>query len=53
MRHLEYFYDHQRIEGMLFDGVPAPQNGALAPDAGRPGMGLVLKRQDAAKFAVD
>jgi L-alanine-DL-glutamate epimerase-like enolase superfamily enzyme len=53
VRHLEYFYDHQRIEGMLFDGAPAPQDGALVPDAGRPGMGLVLKRQDAAKFAVD
>jgi L-alanine-DL-glutamate epimerase-like enolase superfamily enzyme len=53
LRHLEYFYDHQRIEGMLFDGAPVPQDGALAPDPARPGIGLILKRQDAAKFAVD
>jgi len=53
LRHLEYFYDHQRIEGMLFDGAPSAHDGALAPDPGRPGLGLILKRQDAAKFAVD
>ncbi|HSS40098.1 MAG TPA: enolase C-terminal domain-like protein [Polyangia bacterium] len=53
LRHVEYFYDHQRIEGMLFDGAPAPEDGALAPDPSRPGLGLSLKRQDAAKFAVD
>ena len=53
MRHVEYFYDHQRIEAMLFDGVPAPRDGRLAPDPTRPGLGLVFKRQDAAKFAVD
>ena len=27
VRHLEYFHDHQRIEGMLFDGVSAPRDG--------------------------
>jgi L-alanine-DL-glutamate epimerase-like enolase superfamily enzyme len=53
VRHLEYFYDHQRIERMLFDGTVVPQNGALAPDLSRPGLGLTLKRQDAARFAVD
>jgi L-alanine-DL-glutamate epimerase-like enolase superfamily enzyme len=51
MRHLEYFYDHARIEHMLFDGVPEPQHGELCPDISRPGMGLELKRADAAKFA--
>jgi L-alanine-DL-glutamate epimerase-like enolase superfamily enzyme len=53
VRHLEYFHDHQRIERMLFDGTVTPRNGELAPDLGRPGLGLVLKRQDAARFAID
>jgi L-alanine-DL-glutamate epimerase-like enolase superfamily enzyme len=53
VRHLEYFYDHQRIERMLFDGAVVPRHGALAPDLTRPGLGLTLKRQDAARFAVD
>lgn len=54
MRHLEYFHDHQRIEGLLFDGVVTPDGGGnLAADPARPGMGLTLKRRDAARFAVD
>jgi L-alanine-DL-glutamate epimerase-like enolase superfamily enzyme len=53
MRNLEYFYDHQRIEGMLFDGALTPKDGKLEPDQSRPGMGLTLKRQDAGRFAVD
>ncbi len=51
-RHAEYFHDHVRIERMLFDGVPEPVNGALAPDLSRPGLGLILKSADAQKFAV-
>lgn len=51
-RHAEYFHDHVRIERMLFDGVPKPVNGALAPDLSRPGLGLMLKAADARKFAV-
>ena len=51
-RHLEYFHDHVRIERMLFDGVlePAP-GGLLRPDRGRPGLGLELRRADAARWA--
>jgi L-alanine-DL-glutamate epimerase-like enolase superfamily enzyme len=49
---LEYFYDHQRIEKMLFDGVPRLKNGRLWADPGRRGIGLVFKRQDAAKFQI-
>jgi L-alanine-DL-glutamate epimerase-like enolase superfamily enzyme len=45
--HLEYFHDHVRIEQMLFDGAPLPDQGVLAPDLGRPGLGLVFKEQDA------
>jgi hypothetical protein len=51
LRHLEYFHDHVRIEHMLFDGAPTPLAGALAPDLSRPGMGLELKRADAARYA--
>jgi len=48
----EYFHDHARIERMLFDGAPTPQDGALRPDLSRPGMGLEFKRADAARYAV-
>ena len=51
-RHAEYFHDHVRIERMLFDGVPEPVNGAIAPNLNQPGLGLVLKSADAQKFAV-
>jgi len=51
LRNLEYFHDHVRIEHMLFDGVPQPVNGELRPDLSRPGMGIELKRADAARFA--
>lgn len=47
---LEYFHDHVRIERMLFDGFPAVREGALQPDLSRPGLGLELRRQDAAQF---
>ena len=52
LRHLEWFHDHTRIESMLFDGVLDPQDGRLAPDGSRPGLGLELKRPDAAEYAV-
>jgi L-alanine-DL-glutamate epimerase-like enolase superfamily enzyme len=50
MRHVEYFHDHVRIEGMLLDGVPRPENGRLAPVEG-PGLGLELRREDAERYA--
>jgi L-alanine-DL-glutamate epimerase-like enolase superfamily enzyme len=49
--HLEYFHDHVRIERMLFDGAPVPTAGVIAPDLGRPGLGLTLKEADARRFA--
>lgn len=52
IRHLEYFHDHARIERLLFDGAVSPAGGALTPDLARPGLGLELRRQDAARFAV-
>ena len=50
-RHLEYFHDHVRIEGMLFDGAPEPEHGVLRPDRSRLGNGLELKRRDAERLA--
>jgi L-alanine-DL-glutamate epimerase-like enolase superfamily enzyme len=51
VRHVEHFHDHERIERMLFDGLPELADGALRPDLSRPGFGLVLKRADAARYA--
>jgi L-alanine-DL-glutamate epimerase-like enolase superfamily enzyme len=50
-RHVEYFHDHVRIEQMLFDGVLHPVNGSLYPDLSQPGLGLEIKRADAARYA--
>ncbi len=52
VRHVEYFHDHVRIEGMLFDSAPVPVDGAIAPDRSRPGLGITFKRQDAARYEV-
>jgi L-alanine-DL-glutamate epimerase-like enolase superfamily enzyme len=49
---VEYFHDHARIERLLFDGALVPVNGRLTPDQSRPGLGLQLKRSDAARYAV-
>ncbi len=51
-RHAEYFHDHVRIESMLFDGVPQPENGALKPDLTRPGMVLEFKHADAQQYKI-
>jgi L-alanine-DL-glutamate epimerase-like enolase superfamily enzyme len=50
LKHLEYFHDHVRLEGMLFDGTLAPVDGYLEPDRSRPGLGLELRRSDAKGF---
>jgi L-alanine-DL-glutamate epimerase-like enolase superfamily enzyme len=52
VRHMEYFHDHVRIEHMLLDGAPSRIGGEMAPDLGRPGLGLELKEPDARRFAV-
>ena len=53
VRHIEYFHDHVRIEHLLFDGALSPKNGVLYPDLSRPGLGLELKRADAARYAMN
>jgi len=50
LRHLEYFFDHVRIESMLFEGFRAPVNGAIVPDLSRPGIGVELKEEQAMQF---
>jgi L-alanine-DL-glutamate epimerase-like enolase superfamily enzyme len=50
LRHVEYFHDHQRIEGLLFDGTLSPEGGTLTPDQGRPGLGMALRHADAERF---
>ncbi|MDX3191780.1 enolase C-terminal domain-like protein [Streptomyces sp. MN03-5084-2B] len=52
LRHLEYFHDHTRVENLLFDGVLSPEDGALRPDPGRPGLGLAVKWPDAEPYRV-
>ena len=46
----EYFYDHTRIEKMLFDGFRAAENGFMTPDESRPGLGIEFKHKDAARY---
>jgi L-alanine-DL-glutamate epimerase-like enolase superfamily enzyme len=50
LEHLEYFHDHVRIEGMLFDGVLDPAGGFLEPDRDRAGLGLELRRDAAREY---
>jgi L-alanine-DL-glutamate epimerase-like enolase superfamily enzyme len=52
LEHLEYFHDHVRLEGMLFDGVVRPEDGHLEPDRSRPGLGLELRRAEAREYEV-
>lgn len=52
VRHVEWFFDHVRIERMLFDGLPELIDGALRPDRSRPGHGLELRRADAERWRV-
>jgi L-alanine-DL-glutamate epimerase-like enolase superfamily enzyme len=49
-RNLEYFFDHERIERMFFDGVAEVKEGTLSPDFSKPGLGIELKRQDAERY---
>jgi L-alanine-DL-glutamate epimerase-like enolase superfamily enzyme len=49
----EYFFDHVRIENMLFDGVTVSKNGSIYPDLSRPGMGIEFKHADAEKYKID
>ncbi|HUX86251.1 MAG TPA: enolase C-terminal domain-like protein [Chloroflexota bacterium] len=49
---VEYFFDHARIEHMLFAGGPQCVGGYLRPDPSRPGLGIEFKRQDAQRWKI-
>jgi L-alanine-DL-glutamate epimerase-like enolase superfamily enzyme len=49
---VEYFFDHQRIEEMFFDGALRPVQGMLRPDHSRPGNGLEFRKRDAEKYKI-
>lgn len=51
LRNIEYFYDHARIETLLFEGAIQPVRGVLHPDLSRPGIGMEFKSQDAKRYA--
>lgn len=54
LRHIEYFFDHYRIEQMLFDGATVRHHsGFVQPDLTQPGLGLEFKARDAEKFRVN
>ena len=54
VRHVEYFFDHVRIEQLFFDGATVRhKDGFLRPDLAQPGFGLVLKTQDAEKYRIN
>jgi L-alanine-DL-glutamate epimerase-like enolase superfamily enzyme len=50
--HVEYFYDHARVEQMLFDAAPRPSEGCLCPDPVATGLGIELKRADAEPWRI-
>lgn len=52
LRHLEWFHDHVRIEGMLFEGGAAPAGGALPVHHDAPGHGLSWRTGAAEEFRV-
>lgn len=51
LAHLEWFWDHVRIERELFDGAPEPAAGSLRVARDRPGLGLELKASAVDRFA--
>jgi hypothetical protein len=49
---MEYFYDHARIEQMLFEGAVSTQQGMLQPDLESPGTGLTVRKDVAMQYSV-
>jgi L-alanine-DL-glutamate epimerase-like enolase superfamily enzyme len=43
LRHAEYFADHVRADGVVFDGLPKPVRGRLSVQDDRPGHGYTLR----------
>jgi L-alanine-DL-glutamate epimerase-like enolase superfamily enzyme len=51
LRHVEYFWDHERIENRYFDGALIPQGGSLTP-TDTAGHGMTFKTADAEDLRV-
>jgi L-alanine-DL-glutamate epimerase-like enolase superfamily enzyme len=51
--HLEYFHDHQRLESMLFDGLPLLRDGALRLLESQHGHGLKLRQAEAERYRME
>jgi len=50
LRHVEWFHDHVRIEGLLLDGVPGGDGGAMWPDLATAGHGMSLRHDIAQEY---
>ncbi|MBV9079791.1 MAG: mandelate racemase [Elusimicrobia bacterium] len=50
LRHIEYFFDHARIESMFLDGVPKPRGGELKELSSAPGNGWTVRWADLATY---
>lgn len=50
--HMEWFYDHVRIESTFFEGGPRAISGVVRPSE-QPGLGLVLKRADLERYKIN
>lgn len=48
----EYFFDHVRIEEMLFENFYSVKEGYMEPDPGIPGAGFEFRHTDAEKFRI-
>lgn len=46
LAHIEYFFDHARMEQRVFDGFPQLRRGCLVINPRRPGLGLELRPRD-------
>jgi L-alanine-DL-glutamate epimerase-like enolase superfamily enzyme len=53
VEHIEYFHDHVRVESMLFQGVPEPDDGELRPVESRTGLGLEPRRSVLEEYRLD
>ena len=51
LAHVECFFDHVRLEQLLFDGTPMLRAGALVVDARRPGLGIELRQREVERHA--
>ncbi|MDQ3612589.1 MAG: mandelate racemase [Actinomycetota bacterium] len=52
LRHVEWFADHVRLEGLLFDPAPSVRAGVMRPDLSRPGLGVEVRRPDVDSYRV-